>query len=82
MPLIFKIKSDLNYETKINKEAYKKSKCFDELSKQPGVITPNNYDYILNPGLNICGEDYGQKVKVLAMFATFGDILQTDFADT
>lgn len=67
MPLIFKIKSDLNYETKINNETYTKSKYFDELSKQPGVITPNNYDYILNPGLNICGEDYGQKVKVLAL---------------
>jgi hypothetical protein len=67
MPLIFKFKSDLNYETEINNETYTKLKYFDELSKQSGVITPNNYDYILNPGLNICGEDYGQKVKVLAM---------------
>ncbi len=65
--LIYEFKSDQYYEIHIRNETFTKLKYFDELSKQPGVITPNNYDYILNPGLNICGEDYGQKVKVLAM---------------
>ena len=68
--LMFIFKSGLPNEVTINNEEHTKLKYFDELSKKPGVVTPYNYDIILNPGLNICSEDYGRQVKILAMIPT------------
>jgi len=57
-------------EVTIDKVKLTKLEYLDELGKKPGVINQSCNGYILNPGLSICGEDYGRKVKILAMILT------------
>jgi len=57
-------------EVAINKVKLTKLEYLDGLGRKAGVINQSCNDYILNPGFNICGEDYGRKVKILAMILT------------